>query len=136
MHCADILDLDSWWDSQLFDRILVDAPCSATGVIRRHPDIKLLRNKQEIQKLVVLQGQILEALWPCLQKNGLLLYTTCSLLPEENDQQIESFLQSTDSAKYEGIAADWGVECRYGRQLLTGAREGPDGFFYSLLKKS
>lgn len=136
LHCADILDLDSWWDNQLFDRILVDAPCSATGVIRRHPDIKLLRNEQEIQKLVVLQGKILEALWPCLQKNGLLLYTTCSLLPEENDQQIESFLQSTDSAKYEGIAADWGVECRYGRQLLTGAREGPDGFFYSLLKKS
>ncbi|MCH2324019.1 MAG: 16S rRNA (cytosine(967)-C(5))-methyltransferase RsmB [Pseudomonadales bacterium] len=136
LHCADILDRDSWWDRELFDRILVDAPCSATGVIRRHPDIKLLRSKQEIQKLVLLQGQILETLWPCLEKNGLLLYATCSLLPEENDQQIERFLQSTDSAKYEGIAADWGVECRYGRQLLTGACEGPDGFFYSLLRKS
>ncbi|NKB34683.1 MAG: 16S rRNA (cytosine(967)-C(5))-methyltransferase RsmB [Pseudomonadales bacterium] len=135
VQCADISQLDSWWDGEPFDRILVDAPCSATGVIRRHPDIKLLRTHNEVRKLVLLQQKFLEVLWPCLQPNGLLLYTTCSLLPEENDQQIQQFLESTDSAKFEGIAADWGVECRYGRQLLTGARNGPDGFYYSLIRK-
>jgi len=133
--CADILDLPSWWDGDPFDRILLDAPCSATGVIRRHPDIKILRSADEVQRLVDLQQQILMSLWPCLKSDGLLLYTTCSLLPQENDLQIRSFLNQMDNAKYEGIVADWGVECRYGRQLLTGADNGPDGFFYSLLRK-
>ena len=135
VHCADILDLAKWWNEKLFDRILLDAPCSATGVIRRHPDIKILRSADEVQRLVDLQRQILMSLWSCLKPNGLLLYTTCSLLPQENDSQIQSFLATVDNAKYEGIAADWGVECRYGRQLLTGADNGPDGFFYSLLRK-
>jgi len=133
--CADVADLDNWWDRQNYDRILIDAPCSATGVIRRHPDVKLLRNEDEILQLRKLQQQILQQLWNCLKPNGLLLYTTCSLLPEENTAQIEQFLDATDNAKYEGITADWGVECRYGRQLLTGAKDGPDGFFYSLLRK-
>ncbi len=134
--CADILELDSWWDSKPFDRVLVDAPCSATGVIRRHPDIKLLRSAKEVKRLVSLQQEILHSLWSCLEPDGLLLYTTCSLLTTENDQQIQRFLESTDNAKYEGIAADWGVECRYGRQLPTGTQDGPDGFFYSLLRKT
>lgn len=132
---ANILDLDSWWDGAAFDRILIDAPCSATGVIRRHPDVKLLRSVHEVSRLIELQKKILQAVWPCLKANGLLLYTTCSLLPAENDLQVRDFIQTTDNAKYEGIAVDWGVECQYGRQLLTGARDGPDGFFYSLLRK-
>jgi 16S rRNA (cytosine967-C5)-methyltransferase len=133
--CADILDLPNWWDGNPFDRILLDAPCSATGVIRRHPDIKLLRSADEVRRLVDLQHQILMSLWSCLKSDGFLLYTTCSLLPQENDLQIHNFLNRMDNAKYEGIVADWGVECRYGRQLLTGADNGPDGFFYSLLRK-
>lgn len=136
VKCADICELDKWWDGQPFERILVDAPCSATGVIRRHPDIKLLRTPAEVQRLVKLQQEILYKLWTCLAPNGLLLYTTCSVLPEENSELIQQFLESTDNAKFEGITADWGVECRYGRQLLTGASDAPDGFFYSLLRKT
>ncbi|MDG2141151.1 MAG: 16S rRNA (cytosine(967)-C(5))-methyltransferase RsmB [Gammaproteobacteria bacterium] len=124
-----------WWDGQLFDRILLDAPCSATGVIRRHPDLKILRTSDEVTELEKIQSEILNSLWPCLREDGLLLYTTCSILPRENNLQIKRFLESTNNAKYEGIVADWGVECGYGRQLLTGLRDGPDGFFYSLLRK-
>jgi 16S rRNA (cytosine967-C5)-methyltransferase len=132
---ADAMETRSWWDGVLFDRILLDAPCSGTGVIRRHPDIKLLRHQDDIAKLVSQQLDLLTALWPCLAHGGLLLYTTCSALPRENDHLISSFLQQTSDAKYEGIAADWGVECSNGRQLLPDAASGPDGFFYSLLRK-
>jgi 16S rRNA (cytosine967-C5)-methyltransferase len=126
---------DEWWDGRLFDRILIDAPCSATGVIRRHPDIKILRTSDEVAALEKIQSEILSSLWACLRDGGLLLYTTCSILPRENSLQIERFVESTNNAKYEGIQADWGVECGYGRQLLTGMSDGPDGFFYSLLRK-
>ena len=124
-----------WWNGDQFDRILIDAPCSATGVIRRHPDIKILRTPKDLVSLRKTQADMLRALWPCLKQNGLLLYTTCSILPKENDLQIKEFLESANNAKNEGIPADWGVECKYGRQLLTGAIDGPDGFFYSLLRK-
>ena len=125
-----------WWDGRLFDRILLDAPCSGSGVIRRHPDIKILRREEDIQALTKIQAMMLDSLWQCLRPDGLLLYTTCSILPRENDSQIKNFLKRTDNAKYEGITADWGVECDYGRQLLTGDKEDHDGFFYSLLSKS
>ena len=133
--CADVNSLSTWWDGKKFDRILLDAPCSATGVVRRHPDIKLLGTPENVLSLQKNQQKLLSSLWPCLKKGGLLLYTTCSLLRQENEFIIDEFLQCTDNAKYEGVAADWGVECRYGRQLLTGANDGPDGFFYSLLRK-
>lgn len=132
---ADAGDIDSWWDGELFDRILLDAPCSATGIIRRHPDIKLLRKPKEVKQLVRTQARLLEALWSCLRPGGLLLYTTCSILRQENEEIIDRFLKCTDNAKYERIAADWGVECQFGRQLLPGANRGPDGFFYCLLRK-
>ena len=125
-----------WWDGRLFDRILLDAPCSGSGVIRRHPDIKILRREEDIQALTKIQAMMLDSLWQCLRPDGLLLYTTCSILPRENDSQIKNFLKRTDNAKYEGITADWGVECDYGRQLLAGDKEDHDGFFYSLLSKS
>ncbi len=134
--CADATDTQNWWNGEGFDRILLDAPCSATGVIRRHPDIKLLRSQESLHSLQLSQRNLLHALWPCLKSNGLLLYTTCSILQQENQSIIEGFLQRTDNAKYEGIAADWGVECRYGRQLLAGANDGPDGFFFCLLRKT
>ncbi len=132
---ADATDVEQWWDGRRFDRILLDAPCSATGVIRRHPDIKLLRKPSDIEKLARIQLLLLRNLWACLKPGGVLLYTTCSLLRQENEQIIKRFLDSSDSAKYEAIAADWGVECKFGRQLLPGTSLGSDGFFYSVLRK-
>tara|TARA_B100001029_G_C15027533_1_gene434665 strand:+ start:182 stop:1477 length:1296 start_codon:yes stop_codon:yes gene_type:complete len=125
-----------WWDGRLFDRILLDAPCSGSGVIRRHPDIKILRREEDIEALTKKQALMLDSLWQCLKPNGLLLYTTCSILPRENNIQVKKFIQRTNNAKYEGIPADWGVECGYGRQLLTDNEDGHDGFFYSLLNKT
>lgn len=132
---ADAREVEQWWDGKPFDRILIDAPCSATGVIRRHPDIKLLRKLADIENLAQTQLQLLTALWPCLKPGGLLLYTTCSLLKQENEEIVKRFLESSDSAKYEAIAADWGVECAFGRQLFPGTSLGPDGFFYAVLRK-
>ena len=133
---GDAMKPTKWWDGRLFDRILLDAPCSGSGVIRRHPDIKILRREEDIQALTKIQAMMLDSLWQCLRHDGLLLYTTCSILPRENDSQIKNFLKRTENAKYEGITADWGVECEYGRQLLTDDKENHDGFFYSLLSKS
>jgi 16S rRNA (cytosine967-C5)-methyltransferase len=133
---GDAAQPSEWWDGELFDRILLDAPCSATGVIRRHPDIKVLRRNKDVEKLIKIQAELLSALWQCLKPNGLLLYTTCSILPRENNIQVERFVRRVNNAKYEGIPADWGVECGFGRQLLTGNKDGPDGFFFSLLCKS
>ena len=132
---ADAGELEAWWDGTHFDRILLDAPCSATGVIRRHPDIKLLRRPEQVKSLTEVQFGLLTKLWPCLKTGGLLLYTTCSLLRQENEETIRRFLDSTDNAKYEAIEADWGVECVFGRQLLPGTSSGPDGFFYAVLRK-
>ena len=132
---ADAGELETWWDGNQFDRILLDAPCSATGVIRRHPDIKLLRKPEQIKSVGGIQSALLSKLWTCLRPGGLLLYTTCSLLRQENEEAIKRFLDSTDSAKYEAISADWGVECAFGRQLLPGTSSGPDGFFYAVLRK-
>lgn len=131
---ADANEISSWWDGKPFDRILLDAPCSATGVIRRHPDIKLLRRPEHIDSLVEQQITLLKSLWPCLSPGGLLLYTTCSVLPRENDSLVAEFLRTTPNAKYESVTADWGVECAHGRQLLPAEIDGPDGFFYSLLR--
>lgn len=132
---SDVSDLEAWWDGEPFDRILLDAPCSATGIIRRHPDIKVLRTPENVLELNEIQLQLLKSVWKCLKPNGLLLYTTCSVLRSENEQIVDKFLQCTQDAKYEGIAADWGVECAFGRQLLPTAADGPDGFFFSLLRK-
>ena len=133
--CADAGDPAAWWNGDPFDRILLDAPCSATGIIRRHPDIKLLRRKEDIGPLQEVQLTLLRSLWPCLKPGGLLLYSTCSILPEENADVIAAFVGSTPEAKLEEIAAGWGVECRAGRQLLPNA-EGHDGFYYARLRKA
>ena len=121
-----------WWDGRPFDRILLDAPCSGTGVIRRHPDIKLLRTAADIEQLAELQQQLLAALWPLLAPGGLLLYATCSIMPAENTGTIERFLSTTTSAREVPIEAGWGIPQRAGRQLLPADH---DGFYYALLKK-
>jgi 16S rRNA (cytosine967-C5)-methyltransferase len=131
--CADARDPKSWWNGRLFDRILVDAPCTATGVIRRHPDIKLLRRAQDVLAFALLQRQILDAIWPLLAPGGRLVYATCSLLPEENEEQVLAFLKAHADAKEVPIEASWGRRLKCGRQILP--REDADGFFYACLEK-
>ena len=134
LKVADANELDSWWDKQPFDRVLLDAPCSATGVIRRHPDIKLLRKPTDIVKLAELQLQLLRSLWQTLSDGGILLYATCSVLPDENDQVIEKFLAETSDAAVHEIDDCWGIKTDYGRQLFP-TINGNDGFYYSRLGK-
>jgi 16S rRNA (cytosine967-C5)-methyltransferase len=123
-----------WWNGQHFDRILVDAPCSALGVIRRHPDIKLLRQPEDIQKLQIMQKEILNAAWSLLAPGGILLYATCSVLKQENEQQIGRFLSETPDAFELTIDAAWGLARSHGRQILTG-ESAMDGFYYARLSK-
>tara|TARA_R110001599_G_scaffold57236_1_gene157509 strand:- start:427 stop:1764 length:1338 start_codon:yes stop_codon:yes gene_type:complete len=131
---ADATERD-WWSGTPFDAILLDAPCSGTGVIRRHPDIKKLRRKDDIRPLAKLQRQLLDNLWPMLREGGTLLYATCSVLPEENSEQIEAFLARTPDAHVttpNDVA--WGIVSGAGRQLFP-AQGSHDGFFYARLEK-
>ena len=134
VRCADAGATAQWWDGQPFDRILLDAPCSASGVIRRHPDIKLLRRPSDIDKLAELQQQLLVALWPTLAESGILLYATCSVLSSENDRQLAQFLAANASAELLNIDAAWGEHGDCGRQLLPQI-DGHDGFYYAKLRK-
>ena len=122
-----------WWQGEAFDRILLDAPCSATGVIRRHPDIKWLRRPEDIAQLAQLQAQILDALWQQLKPGGTLLYATCSILPDENSEQIKAFLNRTSDARHMALHSEDTPE-QPGWQLLPGA-EQRDGFYYAKLSK-
>ncbi|NNA89904.1 16S rRNA methyltransferase [Pseudomonas sp. ICMP 8385] len=131
---ADGRDTATWWDGKPFQRILLDAPCSATGVIRRHPDIKLTRQPDDIAALAVLQGELLDALWPTLEVGGILLYATCSTLPTENTEVIEAFLARTSGARELDIATAAGIKQPHGRQLLA-QDGGHDGFYYAKLIK-
>ena len=137
--CGDAAKPGSWWNKKPFDRILLDAPCSATGVIRRHPDIKLLRRAEDIPQLVKIQQQILDQLWPLLKPGGMLIYATCSVLQQENTQQIERFLARQSDATLVDIEANWGINTTAGRQILPGVNQpdvnGMDGFFYAQLYK-
>ncbi|MFI3156667.1 MAG: 16S rRNA (cytosine(967)-C(5))-methyltransferase RsmB [Methylococcaceae bacterium] len=117
---GDAANPEGWWDGKPFDRILLDAPCSALGVIRRHPDIKLLRRAEDIGQLHALQKSILQAVWPLLAPGGSLLYATCSILKQENERQIQAFLAEHGDAVELPIAADWGVAGVCGRQIVTG----------------
>ena len=125
---------ESWWDETLYDRILLDVPCSATGVIRRHPDIKLLRQKADIDNLADLQQEILQKAWSMLKPGGTLLYATCSILPVENNLNIETFLAQEATASIQPIALSTGIDTGFGTQLLPEAGSH-DGFFYALLTK-
>jgi len=132
----DIVEQASIWQQEQmsFDRILLDVPCSATGVIRRHPDIKLLRQPEDINRLINLQQSILQAVWPLLKKGGVLLYSTCSVLKAENSDQLRQFFLEADDVREIQINASWGYLCEYGRQLLP-MPESHDGFYYALLQK-
>jgi 16S rRNA (cytosine967-C5)-methyltransferase len=117
-----------------FDRILVDAPCSGSGVIRRHPDIKLLRRKEDIPSFSATQEKILQGCWALLRPGGCLLYATCSILPEENGGVVAKFVAANGDARLSPIDAQWGQESGGMRTLLS-SREASDGMFYALIYK-
>ena len=132
---ADASRPDDWWDGNSFDRILLDAPCSATGVIRRHPEIKWLRDPGQVQEAVMMQASLLRALWPLLAPGGILVYATCSILHAENVAQVASFLADTTDAEHLPLEAEWGREVDFGRQILPGDQD-MDGFYYARLRKN
>lgn len=132
---GDALQPNTWWDGVFFDRILLDAPCSATGVIRRHPDIKLLRTEAEIEAIVQLQHALLKALWPLLAPGGIMVYATCSIMPEENEDQMARFISQQTDCQFLASEQPWGLNTGHGWQILPGDNN-MDGFFYSALQKS
>jgi 16S rRNA (cytosine967-C5)-methyltransferase len=139
-RAADVRDPASFWDGRPFDRILVDAPCSSTGVIRRHPDIKLLRRPSDVGQFAKTQTEILTAAFAMLAPGGRLLYGTCSVLPSENEAVVSGFLASHPAARLvptpAGTLAPGGLDVSLGVQLLPGAEAGTDGFYYACLEKT
>jgi 16S rRNA (cytosine967-C5)-methyltransferase len=139
LKAADASKPDEWWDGELFDRILLDAPCSATGVIRRHPDIKLLRREADIGMSARLQLDLLSALWPLLAPGGRLLYVTCSVLAEENEAVVGEFLRQSPSACEEQVLPNYNIRDLMHRkacgfQIIPGDRD-LDGFYFACLEK-
>ena len=128
-------DATTWNASEAVDCIVLDAPCSAIGVLRRHPDIRLLRQSGDIQQTVALQQQILQQMWQQLKVGGTLLYITCSVLKAENEQQMQQFFAEHQNAKEVKIDANWGITQLYGRQLLPQEGRG-DGFYYCRIEKT
>lgn len=131
---GDGVQPETWWDGIQFDRILLDAPCSAIGVIRRHPDIKLLRTEADITSVTKLQQDLLHALWPLLAPGGVMVYATCSIMPEENELQIRNFIASHSDCLFIAQEQPWGHATKNGWQILPGDND-MDGFFYSVLTK-
>jgi 16S rRNA (cytosine967-C5)-methyltransferase len=135
--CGDAAAPRAWWDGIAFDRILLDAPCSATGVIRRHPDIRLHRTPDDIERLAAGQARLLDALWPLLAPGGKLLYVTCSILPEENHRQIARFLAREPAARAVPLRhpalAQARIDEHGGVQILPGGEH--DGFYYAALAR-
>lgn len=128
---GDAVNPEQWWDKKQFDRILLDVPCSATGVIRRHPDIKWLRKATDIDALVILQQQIIKSIWSLLKPGGTLVYATCSVLPEENNQQVTKFIKENDDAQLVAITQN---KEDIGWQILPN-ENAMDGFYYAKLMK-
>lgn len=132
---ADAADIAAWWDGKAFDAVLLDAPCSATGIIRRQPDVLLHRRAEDITALAALQARLLDAMWQVLRPGGVLLYSTCSILRRENGQQVAEFLARTADARLDPLLDAFGHDDSGSRQRLPGEREA-DGFFYARLVKS
>lgn len=132
---ADALLVENWWKGEKFNKILLDAPCSATGVIRRHPEIKWLRSDEQVSAVVQTQASLLAALWPLLESGGILVYATCSILKRENSEQIQQFLHQHADARVEMPVVEWGTAGPFGCQIMPGEAQ-MDGFFYAVLRKS
>lgn len=135
---ADARRTADYWDGTPFDRILLDAPCSSTGVIRRHPDIKLLRRQTDIATFAATQLEMLKACFSTLREGGRLVYSTCSLLPAENEGVVGSFLETEPRARALSLAnhAPGAVPGHHGFYLLPGEAAGTDGFYYACLEKT
>lgn len=134
--CADLREPpESLREKGLFDGILLDVPCSATGVIRRHPDIKLLRRAEDIAGFARQQRELLDGVWPLLRPGGRLLYITCSILRQENSDLVTAFLADTDDALEQPLSLPTAAPCNVGRQLLP-SPDGPDGLYFALLRKA
>ncbi len=134
LKTVDATNLAAWWDGTPFDAVLIDAPCSATGIVRRQPDILLHRQPADIDALVSTQAWLLDALWPVVAPGGVLVYATCSILARENAGQIDAFLARTADAAAEPLDDRFGHAAGAGRQRLPG-EDGMDGFFYARLRK-
>ncbi len=136
LRCADAMRIDDWRKpNEWFDRILLDAPCSATGVIRRHPDVRLRRTPPAIRRAAERQSGLLDALWPLLVPGGQLVYATCSILREENDDVVGTFLEANQQAVAVPVEANWGHATKCGRQVLPG-EQGMDGMYYAVIIKA
>ena len=133
-RCADAATPDAWWDGQAFNAILIDAPCSATGIVRRQPDVLLHRREADIGALRDSQSNLLDALWPLLAPDGTLVYATCSILRAENAAQVAAFLARTPDAALQPLDARFGHDTGFGQQRLPG-EGGGDGFFCARLRK-
>ena len=134
--CGDATQPADWHDGEQFDRILADVPCTASGVIRRHPDIKLLRRDDDIAKLVLQQQAILQALWPLLKPGGLMLYCTCSIFKDENEAQVDRFADGHKNCTVDQLnSVRCGEKRPYGLQILPGQQD-MDGFYYARLRKT
>ena len=134
VRVGDATTPNAWWDGQPFDRILIDAPCSATGVLRRRPDVRLHRRASDIPALVLQQENILAALWPLLARHGRLIYVTCSLLRAENDAVIDAFLAMHPDARAQAIDLPAGQRTQVGWQILPGDGD-LDGMYYAVLER-
>lgn len=134
-RAVDATSPDAWWDGEPFDAIVIDAPCSATGIVRRQPDVLLHRRADDIDALAALQSRLLDALWPLLKPGGQLLYATCSILLQENSAQVDAFIARHADARPHPLDARFGREAGAGRQQLPG-ENGMDGFFYARIDKS
>lgn len=134
LKVADAAAPAGWWDGRPFERILLDAPCSASGVVRRHPDVKTRRTPEELTAAAGLQARLLDALWPLLAPGGKLLYVTCSVFRRENAARLEAFLAGKPEASALTLDPGWGVAAGPGRQVLTG-EGGMDGFYYGCVQK-
>ena len=132
---ADASNIETWWDGKPYDAILLDLPCSATGVIRRNPDVRLMQSKESLRSLLGMQSMILDSTWTTLKIGGRLLVTTCSILPLENQHQIQKFLSRHNDAHLAKLKGVPGIDTDFGIQHLP-THAGGDGFFYSLLVKS
>ena len=132
---ADLLSPASWWDGKPFDRILLDVPCSGTGVIRRHPDIRHRRKAGDIERFHEQQVEMLRCVWPMLKSGGLLLYVTCSILRSENDCTIEKFIRDIDDFELQSVDHVSGEKTRFGKQRLPGVHPG-DGFYFCRIGKT